>query len=548
MILIHRGHEHSGRLQALVEALNMQDFWAFSWDCRGHGHSPGERGYAENYYALVKDLNAFVSHISERHQIPVENMAIIANSVGGVTASTWVHDFAPPVKAMVLAAPAFKIKLYVPLAIPLLRTWQKIRGKAFISSYVKSKMLTHDREQSKKYDEDPLITKRIAVNVLLELGDTAKRIVKDAGAICTPTLLLTAGADWVVRKGIQKRFFDGISSPMKEHEEYPGFYHGLLYEKDRRKPIRRIREFINRVFQEAPSVPDLIDADQTGYTKKEFDALRKPAPFPRSQFFKCQKLALKSLGRLSNGIRLGWKTGFDSGQSLDYVYRNKARGAFFMGKIIDRCYLDAIGWKGIRQRSVNLKKTLRHLISHECSNNGDAVKIVDLAAGPGRYVMETMKTLPETRIHALLRDYNTGNLDEGRQMARSKNLTSVTFEQGDAFNPESIRAIQHSPHIAIVSGLYELFPDNRQVLTSLRGIAGILADDGFLVYTNQPWHPQVELIARTLSNRDGNDWIMRRRTQKEMDDLVRNAGFEKISMEIDQWGIFTVSAARLKKA
>jgi hypothetical protein len=37
---------------------------------------------------------------------------------------------------------------------------------------------------------------------------------------------------------------------------------------------------------------------------------------------------------------------------------------------------------------------------------------------------------------------------------------------------------------------------------------------------------------------------MRRRTQGEMDELVRDAGFEKIAMEIDPWGIFTVSVAR----
>ena len=37
---------------------------------------------------------------------------------------------------------------------------------------------------------------------------------------------------------------------------------------------------------------------------------------------------------------------------------------------------------------------------------------------------------------------------------------------------------------------------------------------------------------------------MRRRTQAELDELVRQAGFEKLSMEIDAWGIFTVSIAR----
>ena len=37
---------------------------------------------------------------------------------------------------------------------------------------------------------------------------------------------------------------------------------------------------------------------------------------------------------------------------------------------------------------------------------------------------------------------------------------------------------------------------------------------------------------------------MRRRTTAEMDELVRVAGFEKIAMEVDQWGMFTVSIAR----
>ncbi|TMG33817.1 MAG: hypothetical protein E6H94_10350, partial [Chloroflexi bacterium] len=38
------------------------------------------------------------------------------------------------------------------------------------------------------------------------------------------------------------------------------------------------------------------------------------------------RLGMRTLGRLSDGIRLGWETGFDSGRTLDYVYRNKASG------------------------------------------------------------------------------------------------------------------------------------------------------------------------------------------------------------------------------
>ncbi len=123
-------------------------------------------------------------------------------------------------------------------------------------------------------------------------------------------------------------------------------------------------------------------------------------------------------------------------------------------------------------------------------------------------------------------------------------LRNVTFQLGDAFDEASLAAIRPSPTVAVVSGLYELFGDNEMVGRSLRGLAAAVPPGGCLVYTGQPWHPQVELIARVLINRVERPWIMRRRTQEEMDDLVRAAGFQKIAQEIDQWGIFTVSLAR----
>src|SRR5439155_11545737 len=124
-------------------------------------------------------------------------------------------------------------------------------------------------------------------------------------------------------------------------------------------------------------------------------------------------------------------------------------------------------------------------------------------------------------------------------------LAGVTVTHGDAFDRASLAAVTPRPTIAIASGLYELFPDNGPVLRSLCGLADAVEPGGHLLYTNQPWHPQVEFIARVLTNREGQPWIMRRRTQAEMDELVRNAGFEKVSQEIDPWGIFTVSLARL---
>src|SRR5438128_8370308 len=71
LLLFHRGHEHGGRFQELVEALELDDVWVFAWDERGHGRSPGEWGYAESFGCLVKDMDTFVRLIATAHDIPM---------------------------------------------------------------------------------------------------------------------------------------------------------------------------------------------------------------------------------------------------------------------------------------------------------------------------------------------------------------------------------------------------------------------------------------------------------------------------------------------
>jgi SAM-dependent methyltransferase len=175
---------------------------------------------------------------------------------------------------------------------------------------------------------------------------------------------------------------------------------------------------------------------------------------------------------------------------------------------------------------------------------GEPVRIVDIASGPGRYVLETLKRVRDVASTALLRDRSENGLRAGRALAAKLGVDNVTFAEGDAFSAESLAQIQPRANIAIVSGLYELFADNGMVGESLRGLAAAVRPGGYLIYTNQPWHPQVEMIARVLINRDRVPWIMRRRTQAEMDQLVAAAGFEKVEMKIDPYGIFTVSVAR----
>ncbi|GAA6141852.1 bifunctional alpha/beta hydrolase/class I SAM-dependent methyltransferase [Hydrogenophaga sp. 5NK40-0174] len=547
VVMFHRGHEHGGRMAHLVDELGLDAFDFYAWDARGHGESPGERGYSPSFGTSVRDVQTFVDHIEQTHGVKVGDMLILAQSVGAVLVSTWVHDYAPRVRAMVLASPAFKVKLYVPFARPGLALLQKIRGNFFVNSYVKSKFLTHDVSRQQSYDSDPLISRPISVNILLGLYDAADRVVADAAAITVPTQLLISGADWVVHHQPQHRFFDRLGSAVKEKHVLDGFYHDTLGEADRAKAVSLIRTFVLRMFDSPPAPVNLADAHLKGFTHEEAQTLSAPLPAmsPKGLYWSTYRAGLKLAGSLSEGVALGHRTGFDSGSTLDYVYRNEARGTGPIGRLVDRNYLDAIGWRGIRQRKTHLEALIRRAVQ-DVQSSGQPVRILDIAAGHGRYVLDAIASCGVEPEQVLLRDYSDINVEDGRRLIGQKNMAHFArFEKGDAFDTASVANALPGVTVGIVSGLYELFPDNDLVRASLAGMAKALDSGGYLLYTGQPWHPQLEMIARALtSHRQGQAWVMRRRTQAEMDQLVRDAGFEKMAQLVDEWGIFTVSLAR----
>ncbi len=535
IIIIHRGHEHSERLNDIATSEQFSGYNIFAFDLRGHGHTKTQTSSV--FMDYVRDLDYFSKFLKSEYEVKISDIFVIANSIGGVVSAAWVHDFAPQIAGMALLAPAFRINLIVPLANEMITLGTKLKKGLIIKSYVKSKMLTHDPEQQKAYDTDPLITRSIDAELLIDLAKAGKRLVDDAEAIDTPTLILSAEKDAVVFNKDQKMFHDKLDTDLKKLEVLPDFFHGILFETGKELVYNKIKDFADQCFAKTQKQ---ISLAQDAFSVKEYKDLENNVG--NNLNFKFQKWSLSRIGKISNGMAIGLKHGFDSGASLDYVYHNQPAGKLGFGKMMDKNYLEAIGWTGIRIRKQHLIQLIEQKIE-SLKKEGRTVKILDIAGGTGNYLFDIKAKYPDAEI--VINEFVKANIEIGEKVIKEKKFSNIRFTNYDCFDPETYRKIDFQPNITIISGILELFGDNEMASQAIKGVIGISEKNASVIYTGQPWHPQLKMIAYVLNNHQNKDWIMRRRSQKELDRVMAFNQVSKENMLIDDFGIFTVSSGKI---
>ncbi|MFC8826748.1 class I SAM-dependent methyltransferase family protein [Streptomyces sp. NPDC057137] len=271
----------------------------------------------------------------------------------------------------------------------------------------------------------------------------------------------------------------------------------------------------------------------------------RTGPLNRARWAAMRAL-LGTVGRASAGIRIGYRHGFDSGSMLDYVYVNKAGGFPVVGHVIDRVYLNAVGWRAIRARRELLKDVLRKEIARHGGAGGadgdrGGVRVLDVASGPGRYLQDLLAEYAPGTLHVECRDLDRAGLAQGERQAAERGLTGISYAYGDALEPARSSP---APDIIVVSGLYELLLDDAVIATSVARLRGMLAPGGALVFTTQTHHPQLEFIANVLPNRDGILWEMKCRPVEQAEQWAGQAGFTEVTSRRESVGLFTVTTAR----
>jgi alpha-beta hydrolase superfamily lysophospholipase len=245
VLIVHGLGEHSGRYQRLAQWFNQRGYAVRSYDQRGHGQTPGQRGALRHGDDLLEDLaTVYIDYTNGLPRAPL----LLGHSMGGLVVVRTVLDgrITPP--ALLLSSPA--LRTWEPAWLRrLARRLTLIAPNLPLRNGLKFEKISHDAPVVVAYRRDPLrtgwITPRLA-DFIFSAGPTC---IAEAGKLAVPTLLLVADSDELVDPAGSRAFSKkAVSTRQLTTRYFSTLYHELFNEAEpgRSQVLMQLSDWLGR--------------------------------------------------------------------------------------------------------------------------------------------------------------------------------------------------------------------------------------------------------------------------------------------------------------
>lgn len=203
VLLVHGLGEHAGRYNLLANTLCDWGFKVCAYDQRGHGESGGVPGRIPKSTTLLDDLAEIYQETRLQH--PKRPLVLFGHSLGGLVASHFVALQLGRVDALVLSSPALEAGLSAFQKI-LLKVLPRLAPDLLVSNGLNAQFLSRDPKVVTDYLADPLVHNKISPRLAQFIATAGPETISAARQWRTPTLLMYAGADKLVKPSGSHRF------------------------------------------------------------------------------------------------------------------------------------------------------------------------------------------------------------------------------------------------------------------------------------------------------------------------------------------------------
>lgn len=230
ILVVHGLSEHSGRYDDLARRVGEAGFEVRAVDLYGHGRSPGPRGHIRSFDGdHLGAVDALVT-LAERER-PRTPLFLLGHSLGGLIAARWAQErvFASRLRGLVLVAPFVAPSMKVPgWKRGASRLLGRLAPSFTLPTGIADVDLFRTDEAASAFAGDPLVQRRISAGHWNALSAERERLVGDAGALRTPTLVLLAGEDHIISVEAARAFVSRL--PDATVMEYDEAFHALHHD------------------------------------------------------------------------------------------------------------------------------------------------------------------------------------------------------------------------------------------------------------------------------------------------------------------------------
>ena len=244
ILIIVPGHGgHSGIFTNMVAYLVEHNYIIYSFDLRGNGRSPGQRGYINSWTEFRADLTAFLNLVTT--QEPDLPLFLIGQSMGGTIALDYVLRTPNQIQGLILMSPALGLGV-APWKLWLGKTLSLIWPHFALDSGIDLSAGSRDPKMVAAFAQDRLRHSQGTARLATEWSKAIKWINAHATELQVPCLILHGGADRVTLPENSCIFWERLTLADKERREYPDSYHELHNDLNYQEVLADLEDWLNR--------------------------------------------------------------------------------------------------------------------------------------------------------------------------------------------------------------------------------------------------------------------------------------------------------------
>jgi alpha-beta hydrolase superfamily lysophospholipase len=245
LVVAHGFGEHGGCYRHVAEALGpAADVDVVSPDLRGHGRSPGRRGFVGDYAELVSDLRATVTWAART--CPGLPCYVLGHSNGGQVALRLTLEDGSDLAGLILSNPSLKLATRVPpLKLAIGRLLRRIAPGVTLSAKIDASQLTRDPAMQREHDTDPLRHSRMSAPLFFGMVEGGEIITEQASGISLPIVMIVGSADPVIDPEHARFVFERFGSDDKTFLIFPKMLHEPFNEIGREQVFADVTSWLD---------------------------------------------------------------------------------------------------------------------------------------------------------------------------------------------------------------------------------------------------------------------------------------------------------------